>query len=111
MKAFYLPLLFGLSLFFCACGIISQDDPCGPAHDDFQRFNNGGTLFGIDEPSNTYVQDGNRVFQWTTPLYENVCPKEHVNILATFQLEPNPMLPIETRIIAAYAFFLKRICR
>ena len=58
-------------------------------------------------PSNTYVKDGDRVFQWTTPLYENVCPKEHVSVQATFQLDPNQMLPLETRVIAAYAFFFE----
>lgn len=41
-------------------------------------------------------------------LFENVCPKEHVDVLATFQLEANPQLPLTTRVFSAFAFFFEQ---
>ncbi len=101
-------LLF-IGLFIAGCNLIkSEDDPCGPQHDEFFRFNNGGTLFGIDFPTNTYVESNNRVFQWSTPLFENVCPKKHVGVSATFQLDINQQLPVNTRVFSAFAFFFEQ---
>ena len=105
-RSSYALLCLLLMMSLASCDIISKDDPCGPNNHGFERFNNS-SLFGINEPTHTYIESGNRVYQWSTPFYENICPEEHINVSVTFQLATNPLLPVETRVKGDYAIFFE----
>ncbi len=102
MKVLQKILFFFFLLGWAGCDLFSSDDdPCGPVQHQLNVFANNGS--NIDPPTFTTIRDGNRIFEWRTPFYENVCPNEHIEVTAIIELATNPVIPVETRVVADYS--------